>query len=225
MTQPDAGILRIRDGVFFTVPEPLPRGRHQLGRTEVLSRQRERMLIAMTELLAAKGVGAVGPAEVAKRAGVSLDAFYECFEGKEQCIFSGYDRFIGVLLERLLAADVEGQTRVELVDTLLGAYIETLQSDLVVARAYQMEIDTLGPEARARRRNSLQLFADYIREVAARKEPGGQPPAWIPRAAYVGMVYAARQLTSDALDLAAEPDLSGLREELRLWLVDTFRDR
>ena len=38
----------ITDGVFFTVPDPLPRGRHRLPRSEVLARQRDRLLIAET---------------------------------------------------------------------------------------------------------------------------------------------------------------------------------
>ena len=59
------------------------------------------------------------------------------------------------------------QQLAELVNALLSAYIDTLQSDLVVARAYQVEIDALGPQARARRRDSLRLFANHIREVAS----------------------------------------------------------
>ena len=50
----------------------------------------------MTELLAAGGYRSFGAREVAARAGVSLSAFYACFENKDECIFSGYDRFIEV---------------------------------------------------------------------------------------------------------------------------------
>ena len=225
MVDHDAVIPQIRDGVFFTIPEAIPRGRHSLDRAEVQQRQRDRLLIATTELLAAHGAKAIGPADIAGRAGVSLAAFYECFESKEQCIFAGYDCFIGVLLGQLLAVDVDALTRAELVHALLGAYIDTLQSDLVVARAYQVEIDALGPIARERRRNSLRLFAHHLREVAERKQEDGLRPLALPDSAYIGIVYATRQLTSDELDLVADPDLSGLRADLATWLSDTFRDQ
>lgn len=216
---------RVTDGAFFRTPAALPRGRHNLSRAEVLAAQRERLLIAMTELLAHRGCTGFGPSDVAKRAGVSLAAFYDCFPGKDACIFAGYDRFIEVLLGRLLAVDVAGLDRVGLVRALLDSYLATLRSDLVVARAYQVEIDGLGAPARARRRDSLQLFAAHIRAVAASLEADGEPPRHVPESAYIGLVYAARQLASDALDTTAAPDFTALAADLTLWLADTFRER
>jgi AcrR family transcriptional regulator len=215
----------VADGVFFTDPGPLPRGRHALPRERVLSAQRERLLAAATELLAAGGYRGFGPGEVATRAGVSLAAFYECFPNKEACIFAGYERFIEVLLQRMTAVDLEGMDPPQITRALVGAYLDTLQSDLVVGRAYQVEIDALGPRARERRRNSLELFATYIREVTAWASPDGQPSEHIPPSAYIGVVYAVRQLASDALDRAPEPDLVKLGEEFSVWISDLFRER
>ena len=58
-------------------------------------------------------------------------------------------------LKKMAAVDVPDDDRATLVAALLGAYLGTLQQDLVVARAYQVEIDALGPPARARRRDAL----------------------------------------------------------------------
>jgi hypothetical protein len=55
--------------------------------------------------------------------------------------------------------------------------------------------------------------------------PDGQPPPELPWTAYVGAVYAARQLASDVLDEQAKPDLVGLGADLELWLSDLFRER
>jgi AcrR family transcriptional regulator len=221
----EAPIARVRDGVFFTLPEALPRGRHKLTREQVGDAQRERLLAAVTELLAAHGYRGFGVGDIARRAGVSLGTFYGCFESKDACVFAGYDRFIEVLLTRMAAVDVPDEDRVALTAALIGAYLETLQQDLAVARAYQVEIDALGPEARARRRDALTLFATYIRDRVARAEPGGAPPAELPWTAYIGVVYAARQLASDALDTAARPDLTELGADLRVWIADLFRVR
>jgi AcrR family transcriptional regulator len=213
----------VRDGVFFTRPEALPRGRHKLTREQVGSVQRERLLAAITELLAAHGYRHLSPGDIASRAGVSLAAFYDCFENKDACVFAGYDRFIEVLLRRMTALDTAGKDRAALLTAVIGTYVETLQSDLVVARAYQVEIDALGPPARARRRESLKLFAAFIRELLGRAVPDGQPPAELPWTAYIGVVYAARQLASDALDEAADPDLIALGDDLQTWMPDLFR--
>ena len=103
-------VKRVADGVFFTVPETLPRGRHKLSPEQVSDAQSERMLAAVTELLAARGYRGFGVGEIATRAGVSLEAFYKCFAGKDACIFAGYDRFIDVLLRRIAAVDARPMT-------------------------------------------------------------------------------------------------------------------
>ena len=215
----------MQDGVFFTLPEALPRGRHKLSREQVGEAQRERVLAAVTELLAAHGYRGFGVGDVASRAGISLGTFYRCFESKDACVFAGYDRFIEVLLTRMAAAEIPGDDRTALAAALIGAYLDTLQQDLVVARAYQVEIDSLGPEARARRRDALVLFATYIRDRVAETSPGGRAPEELPWTAYIGVVYAARQLASDALDTAPEPDLPALGADLQVWLADLFRIR
>ena len=45
----------VTDGVFFTMPPVLSRGRHDLSRDDVLAIHRERLMIAATELLASEG--------------------------------------------------------------------------------------------------------------------------------------------------------------------------
>lgn len=211
-------ILPIRDGLFFTLPEALPIGRHKLPREQILEAQRERLMAAMTELLAARGYRGFGVGDVAKQARVSLAAFYQCFESKDDCVFAGYDRFIQILLQRMIAVEVPSDDRPALANALVHAYLDALQEDLVVARAYQVEIDSLGPPARERRRTSLTLFAQYIQQKTADLEA-------LPWSAYLGVVYAARQLAVDALDTEPEPDLGALADDLEVWLVDLFRVR
>jgi AcrR family transcriptional regulator len=108
---PAAFLERVRDGVFFTLPEALPRGRHQLTRDQISGAQRERLLVAVTELLAARGYRGFGIGDVATRAGVSLGTFYECFDGMDACVFAGYDRFIEVLLREMGAVEVREDDR------------------------------------------------------------------------------------------------------------------
>jgi hypothetical protein len=82
-----------------------------------------------------------------------------------------------------------------------------------------------GPAARERHRESLKLFAAFIRELVARTSPDGRPPAELLWSAHIGVVYAARQLASDALDETSQPDLVRLGADLEIWLSDLFRRR
>lgn len=209
----------ITDGVFFTVPEPLPRGRHRLPRTEVVARQRDRLLIAATELLAHGGPGAVGVKPVCSRAGASLAAFYECFETKEDCIFAAYDRFIAVFIERLVAVHGDGRTWEEYVGAVLDSYFEVLGQDLVVARAFQVEMDSLGPEARRRRREALHGLGQLLHQK--HREWVGETGEVLPEAAYIAALYGVRQLASDALDTAS-PDLAATRDSVAVWVSRAF---
>ena len=216
---------RVREGIFFNVPRVLPRGRHSLTREQVLAVQRERLMAAMTELLAARGYLAVKIGEVAERAGVSRAAFYQCFSDKDACAFAAYDRFIEVLLGRLAAAG-RGHTDWEaFLAALVEAYLGTLHEDLVVARAFQVEMDAAGAPARERRRAALVRFAEFIRTHRERlaADVGDAGPRSLPLSAYLGAVYAARQIASDAVDTQRSPDLLALAPELAGWITDLLR--
>lgn len=220
---PHDAIPPVQEGVFFEPLQALPRGRHSLSNEEVRAIQQERILVSMTELMAAHGLPGIGTNEIARHAGVSLAAFYECFDGKESCALAGYDRFIEVLFHAMNAVDVGDKTRSELVCGLIRAYLETLQSDLVVARAYQVEIDSLGASVRKRRRDSLLLFAHHLWGVSSEDPRTDRGPDQLPWSAYIGIIYTTRQLSSDALDTEKEPDLMALSDELAIWVDDLFR--
>ena len=205
---------RIASGVIFTRPPSLPRGRHELSRAEVSAAQRERMLIAATELLAGAGYRGFGVREICARAAVSRAAFYECFADKDACIHAAYDRFIAVFLERI-AGGADGADWPGCVRAFVSSYLGTLQRDLVAARAFGVEMDALGRPARERRRAALTHLAGFVRELRERRFPGA--PA-VPLSAYIGAVYALRQIASDALDSAPVPDLPSLVDELTTWL-------
>ncbi len=177
-------------------------------------------MIAATELLAAAGYRGTGVREICAHAGVSRQAFYDVFADKDECIFAAYDRFIQVLLRRMAVPAKEhellGRTR-----EIIASYLDTLQLDLVVARAFQVEIDTVGERARERRRRSLRFFADFI--AAERERVLRGPRSALPVSAYVGIVYAVRQLASDALDECDEPDLGALTDDVMTWIAHTLR--
>lgn len=215
MTAPAA----VAPGVFFAAAEPLPRGRHALSRDHVLAAQRERLLVAATELLADQGYPATTVGAVATRAGTSRAVFYRCFATKDECLFAAYDRFIEVILTEIVGASSGGGTWDERVSGIVGGYLGALQRDRVVARAFQVEMDAMGPPARERRRAALTGLGEVIR--AERQRFGAEPA--LPLEAYVGVVYAVRQLASDALDTDPGADLLTLVPTTAAWVAEVLR--
>src|SRR5690242_16542847 len=76
---------------------PLPGGHHHLSRAQILESQRERLLAAMAQQVAARGYRSTTITEVVKSASVSTRDFYAHFEGKEDCFLAAFDAVTGHL--------------------------------------------------------------------------------------------------------------------------------
>ena len=212
-------VPRVAEGLFFRTPPRLPRGKHTLSREDVAAAHRERLCIAVTELVAAVGYRNVGVKEIAARAQVSLAAFYATFGSKDEAMFAAYDRFVAVLSDRLTAVPA-GDDWDDYVERLMGAYLRTLASDVVVGRAFQVELDALGHEGRARRRQVLQGIARLVQ--AKHAEFDAVAATRLPQNAYIAAVYGVRQLASDELDRGDEADVERLVPQVSQWVSMVF---
>ncbi|KQU45916.1 hypothetical protein ASG84_11505 [Rhodococcus sp. Leaf278] len=207
----------VREGVFFTTPAELPRGRHYLERADIVTAQRERLMIAVTELMAESGYRGVSVQDASMRAKVSKAAFYECFDDKDACVYAAYDRFIAVLLTRVRGALPDEIHEWTSTDTaaVIKEYLATLDADPVTARAFQVEMDALGRPARKRRRDALVGMAQVLKTERDRLSDRDHE---VPVSAYVGAVYAMRQLASDVLDERGGAQVSELAAECAEWI-------
>jgi AcrR family transcriptional regulator len=70
---------------------PLPGGHHGLSREQILESQRERLLAAIAQEVAAKGYRGTTITDVVKLASVSTRDFYEHFDGKEACFLAAFE--------------------------------------------------------------------------------------------------------------------------------------
>ena len=154
-----------------TQERALPRGPHQLSRAAVEKSQRERLLWAVTEAVAAKGYNATTVADIISGAKVSRTTFYQLFDDKLAC-FLAANRAASELLVTMLESELERIDREPDLspqlkfEELLTSYLDAITSLAGVSRVFLVEVYAAGSPAVAQRRELMGKFIDLV--VASR---------------------------------------------------------
>ena len=82
----------------------VPLGRHGLAPDVVAAHQRERLFNATVDLVAKRGYRNTSIDHIVKSARVGYVAFYDLFEGKEDCFLAAFDRIVAETADALTAA-------------------------------------------------------------------------------------------------------------------------
>jgi len=153
--------------------ERLPAGGDRF-RAEMISRsQRDRILTAMSEIVAKRGYQGATVELITKRAGVARATFYENFENREACLLGGFEEALAEVRSRIDAAaelesDWPGRIRAG-----LAAFLAYVAENPALARTCLVELMTAGPAAMERYEQALQSFAPVFargREFTAGSE-------------------------------------------------------
>lgn len=207
----------------FGAPSPLPHGPHELSREQVAESQRTRLISALTELMAAHGYHGVRVAELVARAGVSKATFYEHFADKEQCMLAAYDQYARTLIAAIIPPPTEDTPLLtDFVGGVVTRFIRVIERDLTTARAFFVELDSAGPQARTRRRAERHAFAELVAQGHHHfrsRDPSLTP---VPPVAYEAIVDAVAGIVRDRLDAETAPDLTGLIPDLTLIFSALF---
>jgi len=151
-------------------PSQLPRGRHGYTRVAVAAAQRERLLDAVAEAVAAEGYATATVSDVVSIAAVSRRTFYEQFSDLESCFLAAYQAGMETLLEeiraavRLLHPEAPWRDRVAV---SLEAYLEALAARPAAAWAFSIESLGAGRKVLAKRRGVLERWVRQWRELQA----------------------------------------------------------
>ncbi|MFF0499362.1 TetR/AcrR family transcriptional regulator [Nocardia aobensis] len=145
----------------------LPRGRHGIPRETVVRDQRDRILAAMADAMAAHGYVGTSVAAVIKRAGVSRETFYEQFRSKEDCFEAAYERAVEQLIARIQDTlrprpDAPAEPPI---GALLDAYLDGLAAEPAYARLFLVEVYAAGPTAIARRAELQESFVALVADI------------------------------------------------------------
>jgi AcrR family transcriptional regulator len=141
----------------------LPPGRHNLPRSYIVRNQRFRILAAMLEVLPRHGYPGTTIGHVTREAGVSRAAFYQQFEGKEECFLATYDlvgQWLCERVERAVADEDEWPLRVR---TGVAEALRLLAANPMIAHLIAVEALQAGPVARERQQACLARFAEALR--------------------------------------------------------------
>jgi AcrR family transcriptional regulator len=141
----------------------LPPGRHNLPRSFIARNQRFRIVAAMLQVLPRHGYPATTIGHVTQEAGVSRAAFYQQFEGKEECFLATYDlagQWLCERVERAVSDEEEWPVRVR---AGISAALRLLAANPAIAHLFAVEALQAGPAARERQQACLARFAEALR--------------------------------------------------------------
>lgn len=171
-----------------------------VAREQVRDIQRRRMLSAMVELVAERGVANVTVAQVVERAGVSRRTFYEVFGDRDDCFLAAFDECLEWIYGEVLPAyERPGRSRGKIRGALV-ALLSAFDGEPALTRLLVVESLAGGPatlERRARVVNALVAAIDEIR----RETNTSHPPHPMTAEGVVGGVLAlihTRLLESDS---------------------------
>jgi AcrR family transcriptional regulator len=189
----------------------------------VRASQRQRLLQAMVELVAAQGYAATTVPEVVARARVSRNAFYEFFRDKEDCFLAVCEDNAAGLLEQMLGFAGEADW-VQGLSRGLHAYLRWWQEREEFGRTYFVEMPKVGERATAQRDAASAGFARMFAGIAAdarRQQPELPPlPAIVPRF----LVSAVTEFIADEIRAGRGGRLAGHHSDLLLLLVKLLAD-
>jgi AcrR family transcriptional regulator len=160
-----------------------PRGRHGLPPELVSRSQRERLLEATMQVVAAKSYSATTVADLTKEAGISRTTFYELFADKEVCFLAAYDSSVDALVRQISRAYEAEERWPDRARAGLKALLETLAANPAEARLALVDVSSAGPAAQRRFRAAIQRLTPFFDEGRDFAPGGRNLPANVSRMA------------------------------------------
>lgn len=138
--------------------------------------QRRRVLSAMVEVVAERGLEGATVARVCKRAGVSRRTFYELFDDREECLLAAFDQAIEQATRVLMPVFTGKGGWCDRVRGALIALLEFLDVEPDLARVCILETLKAGPVVSERRARVLAALVGAVEEGRSEARRGSEPP-------------------------------------------------
>jgi AcrR family transcriptional regulator len=154
---------------------------------------RQRILVAMAEVVAKRGYQGTTIEHIVKRAGVSRATFYEHFENREDCLLAGFADAAVELQRRMEAAAAKAPAWPERVRAALTAFLDYSAANPAIARTCIVESVTAGPVAMEHYERALQTFVPLFRQGRETEEATGELPDDLEDLIIGGLVWMVHQ--------------------------------
>ena len=188
----------------------LPPGRHLVPSDFVAQNQRQRILLAMTELVDERGYQKTTIELIAKTARVALVTFYEHFSGKEECFLAAFDESVDAAREVFDELLDTSQPWEEQVSSGLQIFLERVIRERARAKLCIVEAQAAGTAGLARYQAMLESVAPVLREGREFNPRAGLLPDGLEVALAGGIAWLVHQrLVADDVD-----DLMALLPEM-----------
>ena len=218
--------MQVTSSAIYEFPVgPLPSGRHSLTRETVLASQRGRLLDAMAVAVAEHGYGNTTIAHVVSHAGVSRKTFYDHFKDKNECFLAMYDTGIGFLLQRVSDTIEDQEDPHSRLVVGLQAVLSILSAEPAFCRAIIVEVHAAGPEALARRRAVVTVFADRYLDANRQARENGSKIAELSVDKALATVGGILDLISTRVEADRTETLPELADELTSFAVHNVLPR
>lgn len=183
----------------------MPPGRHLVPSDFVSQNQRERMLLATTELVAERGYQKTTIELIAKTSRVALVTFYEHFSSKEECFLAAFDETAAAgrdVFDELLDAEAPWQ---EQISTGLELFLEMVEREPARAKLCVVEAQAAGSASLARYQAMLESVAPKLREGREFNPRAARLPDGLEVAIAGGIAWLVHQrlVADEAEDLKA----------------------
>lgn len=195
----------------------LPRGRSGLPTEEVRAAQRDRLLRAVIASVAESGFRAVTVADIVRGARVSRAAFYAHFRDKEDCFLAATRHGCHLMSDHVLratrAAPADGDA-IAVLRASLNAYLEFLAEEPAFARAFYIDMATVGPRGGVMLAAAQHHFARLNRAWHDRARI--DHPTWpiVPYQAYYALAGACTELVRAEVQRGATDAIPDLADTL-----------
>ena len=160
----------------------------------MLSRsQRDRILIATSELVAKRGYQGTTVELIVKRAGVARATFYESFENREACLLACFEEALAECRRRIDAAAEDEAEWPARIRAGLAAFLDYVAQNPALARTCLVELVTAGPVAMGRHEEALQSFAPAFARGREFTAASGELPETLEDSIVGGIVWMVHQ--------------------------------
>jgi AcrR family transcriptional regulator len=171
----------------------LPPGRHLIPSDFVAQNQRERMLLALAELVAERGYQKTTIELIAKTSRVALVTFYEQFSSKEECFLAAFDENVAAAKEIFAELLDPEQPWQEQISAGLEIFLEMVVNEQARAKLCIVEAQAAGSASLARYQSMLESVAPKLREGRQFNPRASRLPDGLEVAIAGGIVWLVHQ--------------------------------